>query len=32
LKYWSVARQEAYADCAVSLERELEAHPELRKR
>ncbi|MBN9067885.1 MAG: DUF2093 domain-containing protein [Rhizobiaceae bacterium] len=32
LKYWSVARQEAYVDCSVSLERELEAHPELRKR
>ena len=32
LKYWSVARQEPYADCAASLERELEAHPELRKR
>jgi hypothetical protein len=32
LKYWSVARQEAYLNCAASLERELEAHPELRKR
>jgi hypothetical protein len=32
LKYWSVARLEAYADCAVSLERELEVHPELRER
>jgi hypothetical protein len=32
LKYWSVARQEPYIDCAVSLERELEAHPEFRKR
>ena len=32
LKYWSVARQEAYVDCAVSLEREQEAHPELRER
>jgi len=31
-EYWSVARQEAYADCAVSLERELEVHPELRER
>ncbi|WP_182086726.1 DUF2093 domain-containing protein [Aureimonas sp. ME7] len=25
LKYWSVARQEAYADPAASLQRELEA-------
>jgi hypothetical protein len=32
LKYWSVARQEPYINCAASLERELEAHPELRKR
>jgi hypothetical protein len=32
LKYWSVARQEPYIDCAVSLERELEAHPEFGKR
>lgn len=32
LKYWSVARQEAYVDCAVSLEREIESHPDLRIR
>ncbi|GHC67894.1 DUF2093 domain-containing protein [Limoniibacter endophyticus] len=32
LKYWSVARQEPYADVEVSFKRELEAHPELRKR
>jgi hypothetical protein len=31
LKDWSVARQEPYINCAASLERELEAHPELRK-
>lgn len=32
LKYWSVARQEAYASATVSLARELELNPDLRKR
>ena len=32
LKYWSVARQEAYVDAAASLRREVESHPEVRKR
>jgi hypothetical protein len=32
LKYWSVARQEAYVSAAVSLARELEANPHLRRR
>ena len=32
LKYWSVARQEAYVSAAVSLARELEANPDLRRR
>lgn len=32
LKYWSVARQEAYANAEVSLSRELELNPELRAR
>ena len=32
LKYWSVARQEPYANVAASLSRELEANPGLRKR
>ena len=32
LKYWSVARQEPYANAAASLRREIEMHPELRKR
>ena len=32
LKYWSVARQEPYASAVVSLGREIEAYPELRKR
>lgn len=32
LKYWSVARQEAYVDARVSFERELEADPALRQR
>lgn len=32
LKYWSVERQEPYLDANVSLQRELEAHPELRVR
>lgn len=31
LKYWSVARQEAYATCAISYERELQCNPEMRK-
>jgi len=32
LKYWSVARQEAYATGLISYERELELQPELRSR
>lgn len=32
LKYWSVARQEAYATGLISYERELEMNPELRSR
>jgi hypothetical protein len=32
LKYWSVARQEAYVDVAASLARELEINPGLRSR
>jgi len=32
LKYWSVARQEAYANATVSLAREIEMNPDLRKR
>ncbi|MGH6860955.1 MAG: DUF2093 domain-containing protein [Phyllobacterium sp.] len=32
LRYWSVARQEAYADARISFERELEADPALRQR
>ena len=32
LKYWSVARQEPYADAAASLARELEVDPGLRRR
>jgi hypothetical protein len=32
LKYWSVARQEAYVDAAASLNRELEINPTLRVR
>ena len=32
LKYWSVARQEPYVSAAVSLRREIQAHPELRTR
>jgi len=32
LKYWSVARQEPYRDATVSLEREIEMNPDLRKR
>lgn len=29
LKYWSVARQEPYANAATSLKREIEANPAL---
>jgi len=32
LKYWSVARQEAYVNVAAALQRELEANPALRSR
>ena len=32
LRYWSVARQEPYADAAASLQRELELDAGLRKR
>ena len=32
LRYWSVQRQEAYASAAVSLTRELDVNPALRKR
>jgi len=32
LRYWSVARQEAYSSAAVSLARELSLDPGLRKR
>jgi hypothetical protein len=32
LKYWSVARQEAYLNAAMSLQRELEMNPALRSR
>ena len=32
LKYWSVARQEAYVNAEISLNRELESNPGLRKR
>ncbi|QDY99137.1 DUF2093 domain-containing protein [Nitratireductor mangrovi] len=32
LKYWSVARQEAYASAAISLSREIDVDPGLRKR
>lgn len=32
LKYWSVARQEAYVDAATSLAREIDENPDLRKR
>lgn len=32
LKYWSVARQEAYSSAAISLARELELNPALRRR
>lgn len=32
LRYWSVERQEAYANAEASLARELDTHPELRTR
>jgi hypothetical protein len=32
LKYWSVARQEAYVDAETSLRRELQVHPELARK
>lgn len=32
LKYWSVARQEPYANAEISLNRELQENPELRAR
>jgi hypothetical protein len=32
LKYWSVARQEAYLNATMSLKREIEMNPALRKR
>ncbi|WP_159592074.1 DUF2093 domain-containing protein [Chelativorans xinjiangense] len=32
LKYWSVARQEAYLNAETSLVRELEMNPELKRR
>ena len=32
LRYWSVQRQEAYASAAISLARELDVNPDLRKR
>ena len=32
LRYWSVKRQEAYISAAISLAREIDANPELRKR
>ena len=32
LKYWSVARQEPYVSASVSLQREIEANPDLRRR
>jgi hypothetical protein len=32
LRYWSVARQEPYANATASLQRELEIEPGLRKR
>jgi len=31
LRYWNFKRQEAYINCQVSYERELECNPELRK-
>ena len=32
LRYWSVARQEAYASASISLQREIDVNPELRMR
>lgn len=32
LRYWSVARQEAYANAEVALSREIELNPDLRTR
>ncbi|TKT69192.1 DUF2093 domain-containing protein [Aquamicrobium sp. LC103] len=32
LKYWSVARQEPYVSAAVSLQREIDVNPDLRRR
>ncbi len=32
LRYWSVKRQEAYANASASLKRELESEPGLRRR
>ena len=32
LKYWSVARQEAYLNAAISLQREIDMNPGLRIR
>jgi len=32
LRYWSVKRQEAYANASASLQRELESDPSLRRR
>jgi hypothetical protein len=32
LKYWSVARHEAYVSASVAVAREIEANPELRVR
>ncbi len=32
LKYWSVSRQEPYVSAEVSLNREIECNPDLRKR
>ena len=32
LRYWSVALQEPYANAAVSLKREVDMNPDLRKR
>ena len=32
LKYWSVARQEAYVSAEVSLAREIESNPAIRRR
>ena len=32
LRYWSVARQEAYVDAETSLNREIDLNPDLRRR